>query len=319
MIIKSLIILSIIFNSFGFSGMAKKMDDAVVRDQAGSKKIAQASDLSEIKLPDILPRAEVRMGAQKAEANARHYLLADADSGEIIAKYDENAHVPIASTTKIMTAVVALENYDLDDIATISDKASQQIGADAYLQPGEKITIGNLLNCMLIKSGNDSAYAVAEHMDKANETDVAEFVRKMNEKAKELGMNDTHYNDPAGLDTTGYSSAHDLFLVTKYALQKDEFRKIVIKSSEVVTNTDHTIYHELKNSNRLVAEYQYPGAIGVKTGYMPEAGHVLVGAAKRNNHTLVAVVINTYADTASASADEARRLLDWGFTNIIWK
>lgn len=318
MIIKSFLILSIILNSVGLHDTAKKFDDAVVRDMSGSKKVVEASNFS-INLPDILAFPTVKPFAPKATANARHYILADLDSGAILAKNDADAKVPIASTTKIMSAIIALENYKLDDIVTISQEASTQIGADVYLMPGEKITVDNLLHCMLIKSGNDSAYAVAEHMDNDSQAGVAEFVKKMNEKAKEIGMDDTEYHDPAGLDTTGYSSAHDLYLATKYALKFPKFREIVILDHYAAKNVDGTIWHDLKQSNRLVAEYHYPGAIGVKTGYMPEAGHVLVGAANRNGHTLISVVINTYADTPSASADEARRLLDWGFANVSWQ
>lgn len=319
MIVKSLILFSIIFNSIGLSGAANKFDDAVVRDQVSAKKVVEASNLDLLSLPEISPRPVVKMGSERPVANARHYILADMESGAILAKNDQDARVPIASTTKIMTAIVALENYQLDDVATISETASTQIGADAYLRPGERITIENLLNCMLIKSGNDSAYAVAEHMNQPGEIGITRFVEKMNEKAKELGMVNTHYEDSSGLDTTGYSSAHDLYLATKFALKNQTFASIVIKDNAVAKNVDSTVWHELKNSNRLVAEYQYPGAIGVKTGYMPESGHCLVGAAKRNGHTLIAIVLSTYSDTASASADEARRLLDWGFNNVEWK
>lgn len=316
--IKSFLILSIICDLVGLGGLSSKFDTAIIRENAGIKKVAVASTI-DIKLPDIMPRPVAKPNAPKPVANARHYLLADLDSGSVLAKQSHKTRVPIASTTKIMTAVVALENYNLDEPVTITQRAATQVGADTYLLPNEKISVESLLNCLLIKSGNDSAYALAQHMDKTGEGSVQDFVDKMNAKAKELGMEDTHYNDPAGLDVTGYSSAYDLFLVTKKALTFPEFKKIVAKDSEAVKSIDGSTWHELKNSNRLVAEYKYPGAIGVKTGYMPEAGHCLVGAAKRNGHTLISIVLNTYADTASASADEARRLLDWGFENITWQ
>lgn len=317
MIIKSFIILSILFNSLGLESTAKKFDEAIVRDRAGAQKVVEASSQT-MELPDILPMPQPKSNAAKGVANARQYLLGDMDTGKILLKTEHKKEVPIASTTKIMTAVVALENYELNNIVTVSNTAATQIGADAFLLTGEQITVESLLNCLLIKSGNDSAYALAEHMNDSGETGTKKFVDKMNQRAKELGMQNTHYNDPAGLDTTGYSSAYDLFIVTKFALKNEKFREIVGKDHFAAKNVDGSIWHDLKNSNRLVAQYNYPGAIGVKTGYMPEAGHILVGAAERNNHTLIAVIINTYADTASASADEARRLLDWGFSNIVW-
>lgn len=320
MITKLLLITSIILSGLGLKAPADSIDQALVRDKMGAKRVAEASDYNiSISLPEIKPRPRILPNSPKATANARHYILMDLDSGVSLAKDDANAQVPIASTTKIMTAVVALENYKPDQVMTISSTASTQIGADTYLMPNEKITFQNLLNCLLIKSGNDAAYAIAENLNTGGETGTQAFVDAMNKKAQALGMKNTYYKDPAGLDVTGYSSAYDLFLVTREALKHDLFRQIVIKQEATVTNVDHTIYHELKQSNRLVAEYQYPGAIGVKTGYMPEAGHCLVGAATRDGHTLVAIVLNTYLDTPSASADEARRLLDWGFQNVRWQ
>lgn len=319
MIIKSLIILSILFNFIGLDGVSEKMDQALVRQKMGEDKhLVSATDTAFNPLPEILPRPKLYSSAIKPNIYANYYLLADPDSGIIFAKQDHKSRTPIASTTKIMTAVVALENYKLDDVVTISSTASQQIGADAFLIPGEKITVLNLLNCLLIKSGNDAAYALAEHMNDDNEYGVDKFVGAMNKKAEELGLKDTNYLDPAGLNTSGYSSAFDLYIVTKHALIKPPFAEIVKKSKEVVTSIDNKYYHELNNSNRLVNEYQYPGAIGVKTGYMPEAGHCLVGASDRNGKKLISIVLKTYADTPSASADESRKLLDWGYANINW-
>jgi D-alanyl-D-alanine carboxypeptidase len=318
MIIKSLIVASMFFNLLGLHDLSDKFDAGIIRDRSNSKKEVIASN-SALSLPNILPRPRVKVDAYKTPIYAKHYLLADLDSGTILTKQSYKDHAPIASTTKIMTATIVLENYKLDEVVTISQAASTQIGAEVYLQTGEKITVGNLLKCLLVNSGNDSAYALAEHMNKNGETGIVKFVEKMNEKAKELGMNDTKYEDPAGLNTTGYSSAFDLYLITKHALQISTFADIVRIESGSVKNVDGTIWHQLKNSNRLVNEYHYPGAIGVKTGYMPEAGHCLVGAVERNSHTLISIVLNTYADNASASADESRKLLDWGFSNVNWE
>ena len=316
MIIKSFIILSIIFNCLGLFGPAKNFDAAVVRDRTGAKKIAEAENLNS-PLPDILPLPTIKPDAPKAMANATDYVLVDSDSGTILAGQNPNLRAPIASTTKIMTAVIALENYQLTDVATVSSTATSQIPSVAYLQTGEKMTVENLLNCMLIPSGNDAAYAVAEHMS-GDDGGIVPFVAKMNEKAKELGMTNTHYEDPAGLNSEGYSSPYDLFIITKYALEKPMFRQIVGRSSYVSKNITSTIYHSLKQSNRLISD-SYPGAIGVKTGFTDDAGHCLVGAATRNGHTLITIVLKTYSTSPSASADEAKRLLDWGFANTKWQ
>lgn len=316
MILKTIIALSVIFNLSGLNFLSAKLDNAIYKDEIGDNGSAHAS-YYDLTLPEIHQNPEVNKKVSKPNISAYNYLLADLDSGTILYKNNPNSKVPIASTTKIMTAIVSLENYKTSDVVTISENAAYQAGADSYLRVGEEITVGELLRCLLIKSGNDSAYALAEHMSINNDS-ILEFVAKMNEKAKMLGMKNTEYRDPAGLDVTGYSSAYDLFLATRQALKNELFREIIKTVDYTATNTTKTIFHELKTSNRLVGEYQYPGAIGVKTGYMPEAGHCLVSAAKRNGHTLVGVVLHTFSDTAPASADESRKLLDWGFANTIW-
>lgn len=318
MILKSLIILSMIFNSFGLSRLSDRFDAALMRQEFDPSRSVGASDAS-LELPAILARPEARKNAFSPNIYAKQYLLADKDSGKILLKNGIADQVPIASTTKIMSAVVVLENYDLNQIVTVSEAAANQVGADAHLRAGEQLRVIDLLKAMLIKSANGAAYALAENMNQADETGCARFVAAMNKKAKELGMVNTDYHDPAGLDTAGYSSAYDLFLATKYALDKPIFAGIVKTNKDAVRSIDGQIWHELDNSNRLIGEYNYPGAIGVKTGYMPEAGHVLVSAATRDGHTLIGVVINTFADTAPASADESRKTLDWGFANIVWQ
>ena len=319
MIAKSLLLLSIFFNTFGIGSMSNKFDDAYINNlNQVSAKSAQASDL-DLYLPTISARPYVKPNAPEATAFAKRYLLADLDSGLILAKDNEHEKVPIASTTKIMTASIVLENYKLDDVVTISADAVAETGASIDFQVNEKMTVYNLLKCMLIKSANGAAYALAEHMNQGNETGVSTFMGKMNQKAKALGMNDTDYHDPAGLDVTGYSSAYDLLTVTKYALQKPTFAEIVQTKSATVTDVTGRISLDLQNSNRLVSDWNYFGAIGVKTGYMPEAGHCLVGAAKRDGHTLVSIVLETDSVAPTASAQESQRLLDWGWQNIVWQ
>jgi D-alanyl-D-alanine carboxypeptidase (penicillin-binding protein 5/6) len=317
MIIKSLIFVSIALSALGFSGISSRIDQAIITKESSSQNTVMASDFV-IHLPEVTPRPRIKFGAGKPDILAKNYILVDSDSGKILLKENIYDKVPIASTTKIMTAIVSLENYKPDDIVSVSETASNQVGADTFIRPGEQIYVSEILKGLLIKSGNDTAYALAEHMNGLGEVGTAKFVDKMNKKAVELGMFDTHYQDPAGLDATGYSSAYDLFLAARYALKKPEFAEIVKTKKTNFKNVDGSIQHEVINSNRLVNDYAYPGAIGVKTGYIPESGHVLVSAAQRDGHTLIGVVINTFADTASASADESRKMLDWGWQSVEW-
>jgi len=316
MILSSFFALSILFDVVKMPLLSERFNQALLKNEIKIDRVVSASE-TPVSLPKLISRPQINKNSDIPVIYADRYILADSDSGVIFLKNNAGLRVPIASTTKIMTAVVALENYSPNEIVTVNELAAFQPGADSYLRVGEKITVSELLNCLMIKSGNDAAYALALHMDSEGK-DTSEFIEKMNKKARDLNMKDTIYNDPAGLDTSGYSSAYDLYLLTRYVLKKPEIIEITKKVEYTAKSVDGEYYHYLNNSNRLVGEYQYLGALGIKTGYMPEAGHCLVAAVVRNNHTLISVVLKTSADTASASADESRKILDWGFSNIIW-
>jgi len=318
MIEKPLIILSIIFTMVGLKPASLRYDQAIAKLESGNNaEVIASEDPSQIGFPEITRTPKVKPFTEKPAINAYHYALGDMESGKILFKQAASEKVPIASTTKIMTAIIALENYKPTDVMTVSPQAASQIGAEVFLRAGEQITFEQLLYCMLLKSGNDSAYAIAEHLSAGS--DVTPFVALMNKKAKQLGMSNTEYHDPAGLDITGYSSAEDLFLVTRYALDNKVFRSITSTAKYSAHNLDSSVIHPLENSNRLVNQYEYMGAIGVKTGYMPEAGHCLVAAVEREGHVLISVVLRTFSDTAPASADESKKIQDWGWANIEWR
>lgn len=319
MILKPLLILSIICNLSGFNLSALNTDQKIANYYSRENSSSAVAAEKNISLPEIANLPSAKLNSSKVNILTKNYVLIDGDSGVTLLEKKSDVRVPIASTTKIMTAVVALENYQLEDVATVPTKATIQTPTLVFLRTGEKITISELLHCLLIKSGNDSAYTIAAAMDKSVAgDDIFPFVEKMNQKAQELGMANTHYLDPAGLNDDGHSTAADLGIITRYALKNSTFRQIITTQKYVATNTTKTIFHQLENSNRLVTTYQYPGAIGVKTGFTYAASHCLVGAATRGDHTLIAIVLGTYADTVTASADEVRKLLDWGFANVTW-
>ncbi|MCX6808713.1 MAG: D-alanyl-D-alanine carboxypeptidase [Candidatus Berkelbacteria bacterium] len=317
MIPKFLLFLSILFNTFGFQGSSQNLDRQIVGNLAGEQNIAIAES-AVIPLPAILTPPKVAKNAPTPNIYAESYLLVDSDSGLVFLKKNETEKVPIASTTKIMTAIVVIENYNLDDVVTVSKEAANLPGTGDVTRTGEQLTVNTLLYNLLIISSNRSANALAEHINTAGESGTAKFVALMNKKAIELGMTDTDYHDPAGLDVTGYSTASDLVIITKYAMKNTLFAKIVGTADMTTTDISGKIKHDLHNSNRLVSDWNYPGAIGVKTGYMPEASHCLVVAVKRDGHTLISIVLHTTYDTATASADESKKLQDWGWNNIIW-
>lgn len=314
--LKLILLFSIVLNTVGLSGPAASVDKSASEKTADRGSQISAS-VNLLDLPEISTSPVVRVNAIKPIIYAGNYILIDAESGTILLKKNEKVQVPIASTTKVMTAVLVLENYNLNDVLTVSKDSADLI--DSGLKVGEQMTVLNLLKCLLINSYNGAAYTLAENANNEGGTGDARFIEMMNAKARELGMENTDYRDAAGLDVTGYSTAYDLTLVTKYAMQKKLFDQIVATPTETVTDVTGKISHQLTNSNRLVTPWNYPGILGIKTGYMDEAGHCLVAAARRSNHTIISVVLNTVANTPTASAEESRKLLDWGFNNVLWQ
>jgi len=321
------LLFSIAFNTLGLSGAALKVDSGLISRSAGDASVASADTLK-IDLPDILAYPTVEKNAAKPKIYAQNFILVDSDSGAILASQKPFERVPVASTTKIMTALVVIENYSLDDVATVRQDAVTTVsnsGAIPDFYTGEKMTVRNLLWCMLMNSSNVAAYTLAEHMNSKNETGPQKFLTLMNQRARDLGLKDSDFRDPAGLDGKGYSTAFDLTVATKEALKSSLFAQIVKTKQSTVYDTSGRYVHQLNNSNRLVNDWDYPGAIGVKTGYMPDtaeqpgAGHTLVAAVERDGHTLISVILKTQADTPSASAEESRRLQDWGWTNVSWE
>lgn len=258
---------------------------------------------------------------------ARHYVLYDVDSHKVLVDKDATTAVPLASTTKIMTALLSIKSGDLDDITTVNAEAAAMIGSTAGLRTNESITVRSLLYSALLQSGNDAAYTLANYVgSKAVGDDsqvpfttaIEHFVEMMNQEATKLGLTSLSFKDPSGLDNSNVGSATDMAKLASFALTDQIFKEFVSTPEITVTSVDGSLTHQLKNSNRLVGEWGYQGAIGVKTGFTPEAGHNLIAAATRNGHTLVAVVFNTFSTTPTASAEVARDLLDFGWRSINW-
>ncbi len=231
--------------------------------------------------------------------------LTTMDGRELWAR-DPGAHRAMASTTKIMTAVVVLENAGLDDVV-VATAADVKVGeSEMGLHTGEELTVRELLEGLLIQSGNDAAMTLAAHVGGS----VEGFVRMMNAKAATLDMVDTHYLNPHGLDVPGhYTSAADLTALARYAMRIPEFRSIVgVQSMRIVTRK---YTHQLTNTNLMLRHYN--GDEGIKTGYTKEAGYCIVTAARREGVELVATVMG--ASSEEGRVGQATRLLDWGFSH----
>jgi len=236
------------------------------------------------------------VSAQAVSTSAASAILMDADSGRVLYAHRADEKRLIASTTKIMTALVALEQGDLRAVYTVTADDMAE-GSSMYLRKGETLTLETLLYGLMLASGNDAALAVAHCVS----GDLGRFVGLMNEKARALGMKNSSFANPNGLDhEKHYSTAEDMAILAKYALENDVFRRIVSTSSITIDG------RTLSNHNKLLRTCE--GCIGLKTGYTKAAGRTLVSAATRNGQTLIAVTLNDGNDWADHQA-----MFDYGF------
>ncbi len=241
-------------------------------------------------------------GSAAAEG-ARASILMEMDTGRVL--YAQNAHeaLPMASTTKVMTALVALENGDLNSVVTAGPNAFGVPGTSIYLELGEQLTLQQMLYGLMLASGNDAAVAIAEHIGGT----VSDFCALMTARAEEIGCENTVFRTPHGLPAEGHhTTAYDLALITREAMRNPVFREIVSTQRMTLPWAGHDYDRVLTNKNRLLSSY--PGAIGVKTGYTKAAGRCLVFAAEREGMTLIGAVLN-----GPDWFDEAAALLDRGF------
>lgn len=222
---------------------------------------------------------------------AKGAVVMDAATGRVLFAKNANGRLPMASTTKIMTSLLALEQPDLDEPFVVDSQAIHVEGTSMGLQEGDTVTLRTLAYGMLLPSGNDAANAAAVRIAGSQEA----FADRMNEKARELGLEDTHFVTPSGLDAPGhYTSAYDLAVLAAYALENPDFREICGQQKANVEYGNPPYSRWLTNYNKLLERYPY--AIGVKTGYTDDAGNCLVTAAEKDGTTLIAVTLNQKDD-----------------------
>lgn len=235
------------------------------------------------------------------EVDANSYLVANAKTGELLAGAHENDRVQIASITKLMTALVVLEHAKPSDEVRVNARSSTVGESSIDLAPGERLTVRDLLAAALIQSANDSAFALAAHVG----GNVPAFVEMMNAKAAELGLENTHFVRPDGLDVPGhYSSADDVLTLAQAAMQEPLIRKLVRKRTDAIAGG-----RTLRTWNDLLGRYR--GLYGVKTGHTDDAGWCEVAVARRDGVVLYTVVLGS-PERSGRNAD-LRELLDWGF------
>ncbi|MCL1842248.1 MAG: D-alanyl-D-alanine carboxypeptidase [Defluviitaleaceae bacterium] len=247
---------------------------------------------------------------EKPDVAAFGAILMDAETGRVLWGKNEYEPLAMASTTKIMTAILALESGRINETVTVSSKAAGAPKVKMYLSAGEKVRLGDLMLALMLESSNDAAVAIAEHLSGS----VADFCAEMTEKARQLGAKDTIFETPNGLDAgEHHSTPYDLALITRYALTVPGFIEL--------TNTPHASFqsdrrgYSFNNRNRLLHEYS--GANGVKTGFTNKAGHCFVGAAKRDGMQLISVVLASgWGERGKAQKwKDTKSVLNYGFDN----
>lgn len=248
----------------------------------------------------------IKETAAVPSVSAAGAILIDADSGRVLYKHNAYQRMPMASTTKIMTALVALSSVPVDTVVSVSPLAVGVEGSSVYLYAGEELTMEQLLYAMLLESANDAAAAIAIALG----GDIESFADMMNEMAQRIGLADTHFENPHGLDgEEHYTTAADLATLTAYALQNETFRSIVSTYKHTIPMNGSEGTRLLINHNKLLKSYS--GAIGVKTGFTKKSGRCLVSAAEREGVTLVAVTLSAADDW-----NDHANMLDYGFSLI---
>ena len=242
---------------------------------------------------------------QQLSPNSKAAVLIDVASGRILYQKNMKQQLPMASTTKIMTAITAIEEGNLQDMVTASLRAQNTGGSSIYLQAGERLTMEELLYGLMLQSGNDAAVAIAEHIAGSCE----EFASLMNKKAAGIGAVNSNFVNPHGLDAPNhYTTAEDLAKITAYALKNPEFKKIVATKQKKIPWWGRDYLRVLNNKNKIL--WQVEGGDGVKTGFTKKAGRCLVASATRDGWQLASVVLN-----CGPMWEESKALLEYGFEN----
>ncbi len=237
---------------------------------------------------------------------AKAAVLMDACTGAVLYSKNMNERLGMASTTKIMTGILAIEHGNLTDTVTIPAEGEWVEGSSIYLNPNEKISLETLLYGLLLKSGNDAAVAIGKHISGSEEA----FVNLMNDKAAELGLKNTHFANPHGLyHENHYTTAYELAKIAKYAMENPVFAQIVNTQSYKETPPEDRNGRVINNANKLIS--MFSDAIGVKPGFTPETGRTLVGAAEKNGMKVITVTLDCPDDW-----NEHRNMFDYAFNNF---
>ncbi|MFQ5574479.1 MAG: D-alanyl-D-alanine carboxypeptidase family protein [Terriglobia bacterium] len=250
--------------------------------------------------------------AELPDLTGQSVILIDADTGTVLGEKAAREKRAIGSTTKIVTAILALEKRSLEDLVSTSESAPLAGGSEVGLGMGDQLTVRDLLYSLMVASANDAAVVLAENIGES----VPSFAQMMNDKAEQIGAKDSNFVNPHGLhDPNHYSTAADLSLMAQYAMKNKVFREIVATKERPIALPGAAAPRTMTNRNRLL--WLYEPAIGIKTGFVKEAGYCLVAAAEKNGLTLISVVLG--APTKAASNEDSVKAFTYGFDSYARK
>ncbi|MDD3174804.1 MAG: D-alanyl-D-alanine carboxypeptidase [Herbinix sp.] len=256
-------------------------------------------------------RGDTSAVAEDLSLHALSALLLDSANNRVL--YDENGYkeMPMASTTKIMTCIVALENSSLDEVVTVSSYASKMPDVQLNIKAGEQFYLKDLLYSLMLESHNDTAVAIAEHVGGS----VEGFATMMNDKARSLGCEHTNFVTPNGLDAEGhYTTARDLAIIASYAIKNEQFINITNSSTHEFKEIKKGKSYSVSNKNRFL--FMMDGAIGIKTGFTNDAGYCFVGAIKKLDRTLISVVLGCgWPPNKNLKWSDTKELMNYGIDN----
>ena len=246
----------------------------------------------------------IPIGVGAIDTSARSAILMDMDSNRILYEENINEKRSVASISKIMTALLAIESDKLDEVVIVGEEIKKSYGSGIYIKEGEELLLRDLVYGLMLRSGNDAALAIAKYVGGT----VEDFVKMMNEKASVIGMNNTTFNNPSGLDQDkgNYSTAYDMALLTSFAMKNSEYKKIT-GTKKYTLKTNMNTYSWI-NKNKLLSIYKY--TTGGKTGFTEIANRTLVSTASKDNTNLVVVTLNDGNDW-----QDHQNLFEYGFSN----
>lgn len=262
--------------------------------------------------------------ADELNLNSEAAILVEVSTGRILYEKNSTKQMYPASTTKVLTAILVIENCDLDEVVTVRESALSNIPSGyvtCNLQVGEQLTVKDLLYALMIPSANDAAYVLAEYVAGS----VSDFSVMMNDKAREIGCKTTHFVNPNGIhEDSHYSTAYDLYLIADYAMKNEFFRSLVAETEYTLPATEKYPSEDrvLKTTNELLNEnsrkYFYKNAIGIKTGYTSKAGNCLIGGASRDGLEFIAVVLNggTTNEGLNSRYVDSKKLFEYAYDNF---